>query len=87
MTKRKLLRGFIMTKCRQLFHLKAQQKETAQGAVKCTLIPKDWRDGPGERVPIFPGGSCTLKLSLTQSSWRRTQFSISLPKLEQTSQS
>lgn len=44
MTKRKLLRGFIMTKCRQLFHLKAQQKETALSAVKRTLIPKDWRD-------------------------------------------
>lgn len=43
MTKRKLLRGFIMTKCRQLFHLKAQQKETALSAAKRTLIPKDWR--------------------------------------------
>lgn len=87
MTKRKLLRGFIVTKYRQLCHLKAQRKETALGAVKCTLIPRGWRDGAGERVEqILPGGSCTLKLSLTRSSWRRAQFSISLPKLEQTSQ-
>lgn len=57
MTKRKLLRGFIVTKCQQLFHLKAQRKETALCAVNCTLIPRDWRDGAGERVQqILRGG-------------------------------
>lgn len=45
--KRKLLRGFIVTKCLQLFHLKAQREETALGAVNCTLIPKAGRDGAG----------------------------------------
>lgn len=61
MTKRKLLRGFIVTKCQQLFHLKAQRKETALSAVNCTLIPRDWRDGAGERVQqILPGGGGVL---------------------------